>query len=187
MNNIQNVIATTGNSDEHFDTEINFLARLNDLLSRRHALLTQKNRLQWIKDGDRNSAFFHRLHSYRTSRASISSIQVGDGFITVDVEIGNHVTAYYENLFKADALLSTDYLALDSFGWNTVSTTQNLILTSIPSNEEVREAVFGLDGSSSPGPDGFGGSFYHHCWTIIAADVIHAIVFLFESNSIPKV
>lgn len=88
-------------------------------------------------------------------------------------------------MFKADALLSIDFSILDGFNWNTVFAPQNLILTAIPLDEKIKDVVFGLDGSSSPGPDNFGGSFYHHCWDIIASDVIRAIVFLFESNSIP--
>lgn len=130
-------------------------------------------------------AFFHRLHNYRTSRASISSIQVENGFITIDVEIGGHVTTYYEKFFKEDSTLSTNYLILESFDWNKVSHDQNLILTAAPLNDEVREAVFGLDGSNSPKPDGFGGSFYHQCWSIIATDVTRAIISLFKTNCIP--
>lgn len=64
------------------------IATLNGLLARRHALLTQKNRLQWLKDGDRNSAFFHRIYSTRKSYALIKMVQIDDTFVTIDLQIG---------------------------------------------------------------------------------------------------
>lgn len=132
LNNVQNMIATTGDTNDLFDPEMNCLTRLNDLIARRHTFLTQKNRLQWLKDGDWNSSFFHRLHGYRSSRASISTIQVDNAFITVDEDIGAHAADYYEKLFKLDPLLSSDYSILDSFNWSTVSYDQNLLLTAAP-------------------------------------------------------
>lgn len=103
----------------------------------------------------------------------------------MDANIAHHVVSYYENIFKEDASLSQDYSILDSFNWNKVLEHQNLLLTMIPSDDEICEAIFGLDGSSSPGPDGFCDCFYHHCWDIIIVDVTRAISHLFTTSSIP--
>lgn len=100
---------------------------------------------------------------------------MGDTLIKVVEEIDQHIVSYYGNLFAEDAFLSTDYSILDSFDWNLVSDAQNFILTAMPSVEEVRDAVFDLDSTNTPGPDSFGGFIYHKCWNIIAEDVFHAI------------
>lgn len=60
-----------------------------------------------------------------------------------------------------------------------------MLLTATPDEFEVREAVFGLNGDSSPGPDSFGGSFYQKCWDIISDDVTTAIIHLFTTLEIP--
>lgn len=83
-------------------------------------------------------------------------VQVGDSFITVDEDIGQHVVNYYETLFTVDDSLSTDYSLLDCFSWNLVTDDQNNMLVATLSEEEIHDAVFGLDASSSLGPDGFG-------------------------------
>lgn len=94
---------------------MNQISKLNGLIARRDALISQNNRLQWLKDGNKNLAFFHRLHSSRKSKASIKIVQVGDSFITVDTEIGNHVGSYYKNLFSKDYNLLQDFTILQNF------------------------------------------------------------------------
>ncbi|XP_060211975.1 uncharacterized protein LOC132639553 [Lycium barbarum] len=42
----------------------------------------------------------------------------------------------------------------------------------LPSESEVKEAVFSLNGDSASGPDGFTGQFYQKCWEVIKLDVI---------------
>lgn len=101
----------------------------------------RKNRLQWLKDGDRNSAFFHRLHRTQRSKASITTVQVDDNFNTVDEEIGNQVVSYYQRLFSKDDTLENDYSILQSFSWATISDSQNDMITTISTEEKIKLAV----------------------------------------------
>ncbi|XP_026445232.1 uncharacterized protein LOC113345771 [Papaver somniferum] len=59
-------------------------------------------------------------------------------------------------------------------------------MDAIPTQEEIKEAVFGLDSDSAPGPDGFLGCFYRHCWDIIQLDLTNAIIFCWQSKTIPS-
>ncbi|XP_026433405.1 uncharacterized protein LOC113330808 [Papaver somniferum] len=56
----------------------------------------------------------------------------------------------------------------------------------ILSPEEIKQAVFDLGANSAPGPDGFSGCFYRHCWDIIQEDLIKAIIFCWDSGYIPN-
>lgn len=136
------------------------ISALNTLLGRRHTMIIQKNHLQWLRDGDKNSAFLHRLHNTRTSRATIKTVHVGEQFLTVAANIGQHIVHYYTKLFERDSSLHGDYSILHNFNWQHVSTNQSQYLTASPSIDEVRNAVFGLDPSSSPGQDSFNGYFF---------------------------
>lgn len=162
---------------------MNLIATLNGFLAHHHAMLSQKNILQWLQDGDINSGFFRRLHSTQKSRASINTVQVGDTFVTLESDIGHHVVNYYKKLFAKDELLSLDFAVLSNFDWPHVSPKQNMLLTATPFSEEIHEAISGLDPSSSPGPDGFGGFFYQKFWDVISDDVSNAIIFPFAPLS----
>lgn len=56
------------------------------------------------------------------------------------------------------------------------------MLTAVPSSEEITNIVFSMDSSSSPGLDGFPGSFYQNCWDIVDSDVISFVQYFFQHN-----
>lgn len=53
--------------------------------------------------------------------------------------------------------------------------------------EEVKEAVFLLNGDSCPGPDGFTWKFFQKCWSIIFTDLMSAVEdFFFAGVPVPR-
>ncbi|XP_019414319.1 PREDICTED: uncharacterized protein LOC109326106 [Lupinus angustifolius] len=46
----------------------------------------------------------------------------------------------------------------------------------MPSKEEIRNAVFAMNGDGAPGPDGFGGVFFQTFWDIVGHDVCLSVV-----------
>ncbi|MCI28978.1 RNA-directed DNA polymerase (Reverse transcriptase), partial [Trifolium medium] len=58
----------------------------------------------------------------------------------------------------------------------------NVVLTLLPSHDEVRAAVFALNKDSAPGPDGFDAFFYQHYWDIVKKDVISDVLEFFTSS-----
>lgn len=61
----------------------------------------------------------------------------------------------------------------------------NAMLEAIPSEEEVKSAVWVLKQDSASGPDGFTGLFYRRCWDIIGKDVIESAIAFFQGLSNP--
>ncbi|XP_042487640.1 uncharacterized protein LOC122067865 [Macadamia integrifolia] len=62
----------------------------------------------------------------------------------------------------------------------------NLALMVVPSADEIKAAIFDLDPSSTPGPDGFPGTFYHCCWSIVCPKVCLAVQNFFSEGVITK-
>jgi len=58
------------------------------------------------------------------------------------------------------------------------------LLTAAPTDDEIKRAVFDLNGDGAPGPDGFGGHFFQHFWYIVASNVISSVQEFFYTGSI---
>ncbi|KAL8520052.1 hypothetical protein ACS0TY_010838 [Phlomoides rotata] len=98
-----------------------------------------------------------------------------DGELTFDSGINSDlVVLFYTEHFTAQDQDMYDDTIFGEFIQHVVDIVDNDMLTAMPSVEEIKSAVFDMEPSSSPGPDGFGGSFYQACWDIIAFDVIEA-------------
>jgi hypothetical protein len=99
-------------------------------------------------------------------KQSILSLE-HEGNITTDpAKIQEIIYIYYKKLFgKSQA----KKVRLSQDTWSTdrnLSPADNVELTK-PFSEEVRKSVFEIYENTAFGPDGFGVTFYKHCWDII--------------------
>ncbi|XP_026396983.1 uncharacterized protein LOC113291696 [Papaver somniferum] len=58
---------------------------------------------------------------------------------------------------------------------DSITVEESHMLDAVPTKEEIKKVVFGLGVDSAPGPDGFSGCFYRHCWEIIQHDFLKII------------
>ena len=172
MHNIQNL-------------EWEALADYNLILDQEATFLRQKARDDWLRDGDRNSAFFHRKLKISKGQGSITSLLI-DGVVISDRQtIRDHILHYYEELFARDPDHLPSFEGLDTLFPNSVTPQQNEELIRVPSPDDVRHTVFGMSPDSAPGPDGFNGKFYQSMWHIVGPDVISAIRTFFIHGHFP--
>ena len=61
----------------------------------------------------------------------------------------------------------------------------NTVLISIPSAEEVKNAVLSIHADKAPGPDGFSASFFHSNWDSIGPEIVKEIQQFFENGKLP--
>lgn len=98
----------------------------------------------------------------------------GDNILDRQEDIEQRVLQYYQNLFATDNTYTPNDL-IEQVITPLVTTADNTMLTSLPSRDEVKKVVFSMSSNSAPGPDGFGGCFYHHHWSIIGEDVYNSV------------
>ncbi|KAL8474714.1 hypothetical protein ACS0TY_031235 [Phlomoides rotata] len=115
LNAIQAESALYGDSDDRLLAEIDCTVRFNTVLQQHQIHSTQRNRLQWLQDGDRNSRFFHMMNRIRKTSIGLSSMVV-DGELTFNPGIiSNSVVQYYTDLFMAQDQTTYDDIILGNF------------------------------------------------------------------------
>jgi hypothetical protein len=103
--------------------------------------------------------------------------------LTTQEDIERHLLIYFTAIFSAHAEYIDNDLP-DLYIPHSVTSADNVLLTALPSAEEIKHDVFDLSGDAAPGPDGFPGHFYQHFWHIIGTDVVKSTRYFFQHNYI---
>ncbi|KAL6136537.1 hypothetical protein ACLB2K_061832 [Fragaria x ananassa] len=187
--NLLTKIATANISSDEEETELQ--ANLSESLRPQELYWNEKSRIRWLSEGDRNTSFFHAICRARRSQSSITLLKDGNQIYQDPISIQNHIVDYYSNLFSHhDDCQDTGLIS--RVIPNIVTVAENDSPIAIPSPDEIFSTVKAMDPNSSPGPDGFSGSFFLACWDLIGEDVVEAVQFFFRQVStyfkiIPKI
>nr|XP_027064499.1 uncharacterized protein LOC113690699 [Coffea arabica] len=145
----------------------------------------QKARVRWLKDGDRNTKYFHAVVAERRSRAIIHRIRGPTGaWVESEDLIGKEAIGFFQGLFTAEAPPST-YEFLNTIP-RLVTDQDNSGLMEPPTLEDVKKVIFSMDSESVVGPDGFTGEFFTFAWDVIAEDVYQAVLSFFCGAELPR-
>lgn len=148
-------------------------AQLRMILHREEIFWHQKSRVKWLSYGDRNTHFFHQYTKIRRHLNTVHRLKINDIWVEDQETLINGAVDHFSNLLSSeDHNVENDIFHVIP---KIITDAQNDLLCGIPSPKEIRDAVFSLPGSSSPGPDGFSGDFFTHCWDIIHEDVVKAV------------
>nr|CAN75609.1 hypothetical protein VITISV_002943 [Vitis vinifera] len=155
---------------------------LEDLLLKEEVQWRQKSRVKWIKEGDCNSKFFHRVATGRRSRKYIKSLisERGETLNNIEV-ISEEIVNFFGNLYSKP---EGDSWKIEGIDWAPISEESAIWLDRPFSEEEVRMAVFQLNkAEKAPGPDGFTLAIYQECWDVIKEDLMR-VFFEFHTKGV---
>jgi hypothetical protein len=151
---------------------IHSLSRLNT------SICWQQSRVQWLRDGDANSKFFHSIMSNRRRHNTLCSILV-DGVVVEGVQpIRNAVYSHFAGHFQST---NVDRPSVANMQFRSLSVAEGVGLIKLFSMEEVKEVVWDCDSFKSPGPDGINFGFIKDFW-IDMKDEIMRFVSEFHRN-----
>lgn len=134
-----------------FNKEKSLEVKYNEILAREEVFWKQKSRECWLKEGDRNTNFFHNSVKIRWSWNKVTSIRSEDNSILDKVEEINKAAVEFlsELLKQNDSLnISQQNRLLENIP-KVITESQNQMLCKPIQLEEVRQAVFFMAGEGS--------------------------------------
>jgi len=148
------------------------LAELNKVKFEHEAVLFQKARQKWLKQGDLNTKFFHSSVKWRRVRNQLHGVYVNDIWCEDKEVVKDKVREFFADRFVKNDVCQ---VRLDNVRFCSISGPDNDMLIGDFSKEEITAAVWSCDSSKSPGPDGFNLGLIKFCWEIIKKDVMAAV------------
>jgi len=181
LNNIQQQIQTSGYNDTLHNQEKRAYLNLDDALNKQNLFWQEKARLSWHVDEDRNTQYFHRVSKIKNKTKSISSINIDGVNVTEPSQIDEHIVSYYNCLFSSNIVFQ-DFSLVEEVLPSLIDDSTNTLLTILPSKDEIKNVVFGLNGDGAPGPDGFGACFFQTHWDIVHKEVENVVLEFFTKG-----
>lgn len=163
--------------------ERRLMNQISEMLSREE-MEKQRSRVDWLREGDRNTAFFQAKSRERAKHNHITSLDRGDGLVvTKQTAIENVVRQFYSKLFTAQGSLEPG-LILDHIPTK-VTDQMNEVLTKPFEAEEVHITLFMMGPNKAPGPDGFTAGFLQHHWNLLGSGVTKGVLDFLNGGEMP--
>ncbi|KAH1120712.1 hypothetical protein J1N35_003872 [Gossypium stocksii] len=149
----------------------------------KESIWKQKSRMSWLKEGDSNSAFFHRAVKFKAKRKMVNRMKFGNYWYSNPMALKEKLVNYFSDHFscllrnwKMDFVLNFKRLS--------DSEASNLELPF--SMEEIKEAVWSCDENKAPGPDGFNICFFRKCWGVVKNDLYEMLKEFYLSRKLER-
>lgn len=152
------------------------------------AFFSQRASISWLKEGDSNIAYFHRMVASRKSQNHIHFLfDSRDQKIESQKSIRDHCVNYFSELLGGEVCLSgliqSDMDRLLPFRSNQ---TQQQSMVKMFSKEEIKEAFFSLPRNKTSGPDGYSSEFFKGCWRVVGPEITEAVLEFFREGHLLK-
>jgi hypothetical protein len=177
LEDLQRIFISGSRTPDLMKEEEQLQAEMEERRKQEEILWRQKSRVQWLREGERNTKFFHRAMVHRRYINHITQLEDAQGIpIREHDQIVEELNTYYKYLLtetienREEAIQKiTNHIP------SLVTPEQNEALLCPITQAEVDLAVKEMPPGKAPSPDGFTTDFFHHCWDLIKEEVWLAV------------
>lgn len=136
-----------------------------DLCKQEEIFWRQKSRVQWLKEGERNTRFFHRSTMANRVHNRISVIKDERGILhNSHAEIEKALVKHFQGIAKETCYDRENSIRnFTRYIPRLVSSEDNFNLNKPVTEDEVSEVLKEMQNGKAPGPDGFNVDFFKAC------------------------
>ena len=129
----------------------------------------QKSRELWLKEGDRNTGFFHRMTISHKKSSTIERIRIGGNWLEGDGEVRTGIVNAFQDLLSDPGFWRASPEGLD---FSRIEASAASKLEEPFTENEIHAASLTLNGDKAPGPDGFTAAFWQLSWDFVKLDIL---------------
>ena len=157
---------------------------MNEMLYREEMMWLQRSRISWLREGDKNTKFFHQKAVWRSRKNRIRRLKACNGQWCDDPsQMASMATDFFGSLYTKDDNVNPDLLI--SLLDERISGEMNAVLCKEFSDKEIGDALFQIGPLKAPGPDGFPARFFQRNWGLIKEDIVKAVKKFFSDGIMP--
>ncbi|GKB83822.1 RNA-directed DNA polymerase, eukaryota, reverse transcriptase zinc-binding domain protein [Tanacetum coccineum] len=148
-------------------------------------LLMQKTKIEWLKEGDRNTTYFHRVIKSRQNKSRVESICNEAGIRFDGDQVPEQFVKHFQEFLGKEVTVKSIEDRDDLF---TCKLTEEEALSMIKevSNDEIKKAMFDIADVKARGPDGYTICFFKKAWCVVEKDICQAIKDFFVNGKLLK-
>lgn len=170
MEEIQQQTIEEGRNEKRSRKEGIILSQLEERRKQEEILWRQKSGINWLREGERNTKFFHQAMIQHRQRNMIFSIKNVEGERIIDpAGIEQNLVEHHREVLTEPTV--NREAAIDLIGKEIprlITEDQNMALMRATTLEEVEEIVRSMKKKKAPGPDGFTVEFYQAGWHFLS-------------------
>jgi hypothetical protein len=158
--------------------------KLERLLDQKNIFWKQHAKAHRLKDGDKNSRFFHACASEKRKVNQLRRLSADDGRIVEGEEdLRTFIARYYQDLFTSSA--GTREAELLESVPSVVTPEMNSFLRKPFNFVEIKAALNSMGDLKSPGPDGMPSTFFKRFWDLVGVQVQLEVLGVLNGGAIP--
>ena len=112
----------------------------------------QSSRELWLREGDKNTGFFHRMANAHRRNNSMDKIKINGRWLEEEREVREGVVNAFQQLLSEDQSWKSD---IEGLQLQRLSHAEAEGLEQPFTEAEIHSALMGMNGDKAPGPDGF--------------------------------
>ena len=143
----------------------------------------QLSREIWLREGDRNTSFFHRMISAHRRNNSLDRVKINGEWLSEEQKVREGIVNAFQQLLLEDMGWKEDIgrIQLDQ-----ISQQEAENLETPFSKTEVHSALMEMNGDKAPGSDGFTMAFWQSCWEFAKKEILEMFREFHEHSSFLK-
>ncbi|RVX03495.1 putative ribonuclease H protein [Vitis vinifera] len=143
----------------------------------------QLSRELWLKEGDRNTDFFHRMANAHRRNNSLDRIKINGVWMTEGQEVREGIVNAFQHLLSEEPGWRAD---IEGLYLNRLNSCEAGVLELPFTEEEIHSALMEMNGDKASGPDGFIVAFWQACWDFVKEEIVDLFKEFYDQRSFAK-